>query len=324
MRYIIVGGAGFLGEYVVDLISKKSTGIQSEIIILDTLKPKKLPNQSKFFCVDIAKKIDFEFLSDDNVIHLAAKQYHLKPPRKNRKEYFFDTNVSGTKNILEAMEKRGCNKMIYFSTDMVYGKPQYLPIDSHHPKNPFGDYGKSKFESEKLCEEYRKKGFNITIFRPRMIVGKGRFGILIKLFKLMDMGLPIPMIGSGNNCYQMVSVLDCANAIYLALQKGIPNAEFNLGSKNPPKVKDLLRKVILQTGSKSLLIPTYGRFVKFCLGFLGFLGLEIMYKEQYEIADEEYIVDITETQNILGWEPLQEDGDMLLEAYDEYKTSKEK
>ncbi|MDO7253544.1 NAD-dependent epimerase/dehydratase family protein [Helicobacter cappadocius] len=323
MRYIIVGGAGFLGQYIVDLISEKLAK-NDQIIILDISKPKKLPFGTNFFCIDITKKIDFEFLRDDVVVHLAARQYHLKPPRKNRREYFFDTNVLGTKNLLEKMEKDGCNKMIYFSTDMVYGKPEYLPINSRHCKNPFGEYGKSKLECERLCEHYRKKGFSITIFRPRMIVGKGRFGILIKLFKLMEMGLPIPMIGSGNNCYQMVSVRDCASAIWLALQKGIPNVELNLGSKNPPKVKDLLKKMVAQTGSKSWVIPTYGRFVKYTLGFLGFLGLEIMYKEQYKIADEEYVVDITEARDILGWEPMQEDGDMLIEAYNEYKASKEK
>lgn len=322
MRYVIVGGSGFLGQYTVDLIYKKTLGGGGLIVILDILQPKNLPPRVEFFPIDITKKIDFEFLQDDIVIHLAARQYHLRPPRINRQKYFFDVNYLGTKNLLEMMEQYGCKKMIYFSTDMVYGKPEYLPIDSSHPKNPFGAYGKSKFESEKLCEKYRKKGFDITIFRPRMIVGKGRFGILLKLFKLMELGLPIPMIGSGNNCYQMVSVTDCANAIWLAVQKNIPNVELNLGSENPPKVKDLLRKMVAKTGSKSLVIPTYGKFVKLCLWFFGILGIEIMYKEQYKIADEEYVVDITQAKNILGWQPLEEDADMLIQAYEEYKKQK--
>lgn len=322
MRYVIVGGSGFLGQYTADLISEKTLK-KGLIAILDISKPKNLPLGAEFFPVDITKKIDFEFLQDDIVIHLAARQYHLKPPRINRQKYFFDVNYLGTKNLLETMEKYGCKKMIYFSTDMVYGKPQYLPIDTSHPKNPFGAYGKSKFESEKLCETYRKKGFDITIFRPRMIVGKGRFGILLKLFKLMELGLPIPMIGSGNNCYQMVSVTDCAHAIWLAVQKNIPNVELNLGSQNPPKVKDLLRKMVAKTGSKSIVMPTCGKLVKFCLWSFGILGIEIMYKEQYKIADEEYVVDITEARDILGWEPLQEDADMLIEAYKEYKKTKE-
>jgi dTDP-glucose 4,6-dehydratase len=53
---------------------------------------------------------------------------------------------------------------------------------------------------------------NISMFRPRLIIGPGRLGILEKLFKLIDMNLPVPMIGSGKNPYQFISVFDCAEA----------------------------------------------------------------------------------------------------------------
>ena len=54
---------------------------------------------------------------------------------------------------------------------------------------------------------------------------------------------------------------------------------------------------------------------------LGALGLEILYKEQYEIADEQYIVDISETEKDLGWRPQFNDADMLQEAYQQYVAS---
>lgn len=316
MRCIIVGGSGFLGEYVTELLLQKGY----EVIILDILPPKK--NTTKFLKLDLTKDFEFKFFFDDIVIHLAARQYHLKPPRKNRQEYFFELNVFGTQRLLKVMEKSGCKNLIYFSTDMVYGKPQYLPLNSSHPKNPFGDYGKSKLISETICESYRDKGFNIGIFRPRMIVGRGRFGILLKLFWLMDLGLPILMIGGGTNCYQMVSAKDCATAVLLCIEHKIPNASLNLGSANPPKVRDLLKEIVQIVKSNSIVVPTWGRAVKQCLEILGFLGIEIMYKEQYEIADEEYIVDISEAKKILGWVPIYEDKDMLIEAYEEYKKTK--
>lgn len=316
MRCIVVGGSGFLGGYVTELLSKNDY----ETIVLDIVPPKS--DVSKFFWVDITKDFDFEFFYDDIVIHLAARQYHLKPPRKNRQEYFFELNVFGTQKLLEAMARAECKNLIYFSTDMVYGKPRHLPLKSCHLKNPFGEYGKSKLMSENICEDYRNKGFNISIFRPRMIVGRGRFGILLKLFWLMDLGLPIPMIGGGTNSYQMVSVKDCAMAILLCIEHKIPNFSLNLGSANPPKVRDLLKEIVWLTGSKSIVVPTWGKMTKKCLDILGFFGIEIMYKEQYEIADKEYIVDISEAQRVLGWVPIYEDRDMLLEAYEEYKKIK--
>ena len=207
---------------------------------------------------------------------------------------------------------------------MVYGKPQYLPVDAGHPQQPFGYYGASKKKAEDICRKFRDRGMNITIFRPRMIIGKGRLGILIKLFKLIEWNLPVPMIGSGKNCYQMVSVNDCADAVLKAVDHNFPNAEYNLGSKNPPQVKELLQGIIKQNRSKSVLLPTWGSFVKAVLGIFGKVGVEIMYKEQYMIADEDYIIDISQTEKELGWHPQYNDADMMQAAFIEYQNHQRK
>lgn len=311
-RFVVIGGSGFVGQELIRLLKQKG---HKEFINLDIVPPSDGEN---YYEQDITRDINFKFNSDDIVVHLAANQYHHKVPRQNRKEYFFSVNVEGTKNILEKMAKDGATRMIFFSTDMVYGKPQYLPVDTVHAKNPFGFYGQSKLEAEQICNNFRSKGVNITIFRPRMIIGKGRTGILCKLFKLMDMNLPLPMIGNGRNCYQMVSVIDCAEAIILAVKKDLPNKEYNLGSSNPPKVKDLLRDVVKNAKSHSIVLPTWGKGVKLVLAALGKIGIEIMYKEQYMIADENYLIDITETEKDLGWHPKYNDKDMLFEAYQDY------
>ena len=313
-RFIIVGGSGFVGQYALEALAKKYPN--SEICILDVVEPKQNYGANFYFC-DLTKEIDFVFSPSDIVIHLAARQYHPKPPREDRDWYFFELNYEGTKRLFEKMKESGCTRMIYFSTDMVYGLPTYIPLKSSHPKQPFGAYGKSKLASEEFLCQFWNQGFSITIFRPRMIVGKGRFGLLTKLFWLIKHNLPIPMIGNGENCYQMVSVEDCANAIVCAIQNGIPNICLNLGSKNPPKVKTLLGKLIRDTGSKSFLIPTYGCFVKLVLNILGKIGVELMYEEQYKIADVEYIVDISETTKAIGWEPQYCDEQMLRLAYEE-------
>lgn len=206
-----------------------------------------------------------------------------------------------------------------FTTDMTYGKPQYLPVDIEHPQNPFGPYGQSKKACEEICFEYRKQGMNITIFRPRMINGPGRLGILVKLFKLIDMNLPVPTIGNGKNHYQMISVFDCVSAILCAIDKGLPNKEYNLGFKNSPDIRTLLKGVIASAHSHSAVIPTPGKLVKFILNIFDSIGLTIMYKEQFMIADEEYILDIKQTEDDLDWHPQYNDEDMLKEAYQMYK-----
>lgn len=314
-RIIVVGGSGFVGQYTLQALREKF--VECELCVLDIVKPREDFGAKFAFC-DLTQEIDFTFFPDDIVIHLAGRQYHPKPPRENREKYFFELNYEGTKKLFEKMQEGGCTKMIYFSTDMVYGLPLHLPVSNMHPKSPFGAYGKSKLASEEFLRSFWDKGYNITIFRPRMIVGRGRFGLLTKLFWLIKNNLPVPMIGKGENCYQMVSVEDCANAIICAINRGVPNACLNLGSKNPPKVKDLLRCLIGDVGSYSILLPTYGCGIKWILKILGGMGVELMYEEQYKIADVEYVVDISETFGLIGWEPRYSDEQMLKQAFEEY------
>jgi nucleoside-diphosphate-sugar epimerase len=255
---------------------------------------------------------------DDIVYHLAARQYHLPVPRWGRTVFFEKVNCQGTTNLLSYAEQHGCGRVVYFSTDMVYGFPQELPITTSHPRRPLGPYGQSKLKAEQLCEAYRNKGMRITVFRPRLIVGPGRFGVLTKLFRLIRASLPVPLIGDGSNHYRMVSVRDCVSAVQCAIERDCPNEAYNLGSQNPPTVHELLGELIRQVGSRSILVATPGRLTKTALDVLDRCGLPLLYKEQFAIADKNYLVDISKAQRELGWSPIDTDRDMLQQAYEEY------
>ena len=324
MRYIVIGGSGFVGSYTIkELIKSMNEEIieNRKIICIDIVENEEIKKlkEVEFLNIDIAKNFDFLFYEDDVVVHLAARAYANCKGIRNLEKYFMEVNFFGTKNILEKLYECNCKNLIYFSTDMVFGYPKYIPLDSNHNRNPLGEYGKSKKKAEDLIFEYRKKGLNITIFRPRMIIGAGRLGILIKLFKLIDSNLPVPLIGNGNNCYQMISVNDCASAIIKACINKFPNKELNLGSNNPPSIKELLNNLIKCTKSKSFLIPINGRFIKFILQVLQIFKINLMYKEQYAIADKEYILDTKETKSTLNWEPIYNDREMIFSAYEEFK-----
>lgn len=322
MKYYIFGGNGFVGRYLANALLER----KEQVVVCDLQKEvdERILGNSGYITVDIRDKGALRMLPvkvDDIVINLAANQYHTKVPR-NRKEYFFSVNTEGTRNLLEVIYEKGCRNYLMFTTDMTYGKPQYLPVDIRHPQNPFGPYGQSKKACEEICFEYRRKGMNITIMRPRMINGPGRLGILVKLFKLIDLNLPVPTIGNGKNHYQMISVFDCVTAILCAIDRGLPNKEYNLGSKNSPDIRSLLKGVVQAAESRSIVIPTPGFLVKFILNVLDSIGLTVMYKEQFMIADEEYVLDISETEKELNWHPQYNDEDMLKEAYRIYRENK--
>jgi dTDP-glucose 4,6-dehydratase len=321
-RWILIGGAGLTGLKITeDLLKRKIP--KTNIIIADlkqSLKRIKL-NVTKVYC-DISKNIIPKFEKNDIIIHLAARQYHLNVPNRNQLSWFSEVNVQGTKNVINCCIKYKVKGLIFFSTDMVYGIPSFVPLTSNHPKNPIGPYGKSKLEAEKLCFLARKKGLAVTILRPRLIMGKGRLGVMKKLFSCIFKSLPVPLIGNGKNYYQMVSVNDCSEAALLAAKNNFPNSELNLGSEVDSNVKTLLKLLIKKVNSKSRIMPLPAFPLKIVLNIMEKIGFPILHKEQYKIADKNYIVDISDTYSKIGWKPKQSDKDMLIEAYNYWKNIK--
>ena len=314
-RWILIGGAGFTGLKIAeDLIDRKVPNSKIVIADLKDALIKVSLKVTKVSC-DISKNILPQFEENDIIIHLAARQYHLKIPYKNKLSWFRSVNVAGTKNIINSCMKYKVKGLVFFSTDMIYGLPKFTPVTTNHPKNPIGPYGKSKLEAEELCYSARKKGLPITILRPRLIMGPGRLGIMKKLFISIFKGIPVPLIGNGKNCYQMVSVGDCSEAAILAVKKQFPNYELNLGSKIGPDVKSLLNSLIIKVNSKSILMPIPALPIKIILSFFEKIGWPILHKEQYKIADKNYIVDISDTYSKIGWKPKLSDKDMIIAAY---------
>jgi len=321
MKHVIVGGDGFVGRHIARQLSARG----EEVVVYDIHKSDlDIYRTVPFFHLDITDREAFAKMQigpDDMVYNMAARMLDPILPWWKRKEFFWPVNYTGVEYLLEHMSRWGCSKLVHFTTDMVYGYMTHNPQDEDHPRKPLGPYGESKSQSEDLCELYRTRGMKISMFRPRLIIGPGRLGILRKLFWLVDHRLPVPMIGNGKNHYQFISVFDCASAAICAFDRGVPNSVYNLGSKNPPTVTELLTALIREAGSKSILLKTPAGLVKLALNGLEFVGLPLMDPEQYLIADEDCIVDISRGERELGWVPRYSDQDMLIQAYREYRQT---
>lgn len=324
MKHVLIGGDGFVGH----LLAADLAALGEEVLVADIAKsPHDVYKRVPHVRCDVTDPYSLGRVpidKDDIVYNLSAKMLSPIMPRAQRRDFFYPVNYFGVANILELMERRKAHRLVHFTTDMIYGHALTTPVLEDHPAEPLGEYGRSKLESEALCRVWRERGFSITIFRPRLIIGPGRLGILAKLFKLIDGGLPVPMIGSGRNAYQFISVFDCASAARLAWQAGLPNEAYNLGSLNPPLVRDLLAGLIREAGSRSVLLPTPAPLVKAALTALDWMNLPLMDPEQYLIADEHCVVDTSKAQRDLGWVPQHGDADMLNAAYREYRAARTK
>ncbi len=320
MKHVLFGGDGFVGRH----LAPKLLADGEEVIVADITRSD-LPNyrDAAFIKCDVTNPASIEAVgiaADDMVYNLSAKMLSPIQVRAKRHDFFWPVNYHGTENIINAMAAVDAMRLVHYTTDMIYGHTHVCPQTEDHPAAPLGEYGLSKYKTEELAADWRERGMQISLFRPRLIIGPGRLGILSKLFKLIDWHLPVPMIGSGKNPYQFISVFDCAEAARLAWKADVPNEAYNLGSDNPPPVRELLGDLIHHAGSRSLLIPTPGFAVKRTLDLLDWLNMPIMDPEQYLIADEMCVLDCSKAKRQLGWEPAYRDEDMLNAAYSEYRA----
>ncbi len=239
--------------------------------------------------------------SVDIVFHVAS----LLPPGGRggySMEEMYETNIFGTKNVLEAVLRNNIKKLVNISSSSLYGIPRGESFNEDSPKNPLGEYGKSKLEGENLCGEYQSKGLNITILRPMAILGPRTGGIHPILFDWIKNGKKIYTIGEGLNHIQMVSIHDLVNACLLAAQiKSVSLEVFNIGSENTLTVREQIEVVKQYANSGSRIVPLNPRLAKVALKSLGHMGFNVMDPEVYLMANQDHILRIDRAKTILGW-----------------------
>ncbi len=310
---LVIGGNGFVGKVLV----KKLRERKQDVKILDKERDD-IQDQKNFLHKNILNlsEVDLPFFQNvKTVYYLAAYQYHSPLPRFGKYKVFYQNNVVGLKKVIDLCVKAGVRKIIYVSSDMVYGIPQAVPIQEDHPTHPIGGYGKTKREAERMIQA---GSIPYIILRPRLIIGAGRLGVFEKLFVLIHKGLPVFLIGNGKNRYQMISVYDCAEACILAALKDKKNRVYNLGSDHSPSVYNLIQEIMEEVHSSSRIIKLNAFLVKVLLRTLTILYIPLLEREQYEIADQDYVLDTSRIKKELGWKPVYEDKMMLLEAYKSY------
>lgn len=254
----------------------------------------------------------------DTLVHTAALQYHSGMPRFGRRA-FFEQNVVITRRLVDAAIRGGVRHIVMMSSDMVYGLPRGRPFVETDMPDPIGPYGRSKLASEQLCLAARERGLRVTVLRPRLIMGAGRLGIMQRLFDRIRAGKAIPLIGNGRNRYQMVSVDDVASATLLAVRNPLDDV-FNLGSPDPPIVRELLTGVCRRASSTSRLRSLPLRAAQAALWTLDRVRLSPMVPEQFRIAGADYVLDPSRAIEKLGWRPRVSDLDALWAAYESYVT----
>lgn len=302
MTVLVTGADGFLGS---TLMNRNSNFVGIDL----TCKNKKVD-----ICDLRDKKAFHRYLQDHHVteiIHLAGVQYNTYIQRKNRLD-FFRQNIEFAESIKHESVLLGIRKVVYVSTDMVYGDRIKSPISEELTPNPIGEYGASKLNAEKILLE-NNDSFNLVILRPRLILGKGRVGTIQKLARLINSPFPIIIIGNGKNRYQFVDIFDVCSAIELSLMSNISGI-FNIGSDNPSNLDAIFKFTLEALGKKKYMLKVPMKLSIFIFNILDYMGLSPLAPEQYKIAGLDFFLETSKIKNSLGWIPTKSDETMLFES----------
>ena len=302
MTVLVTGADGFLGSI---LMSRNP-----DFLGVDRFRK----NKNVFLC-DLGDEQSLRKILIDNevteIVHLAGVQFSSYI-RRGQRSNFFSQNVLMAQSISNVVNSIGIKKIVYVSTDMVYGDRVNSPVTEDSVPNPIGEYGASKLAAEKIFS-HTSNEYEVVILRPRLILGKGRVGTIQKLANLINSPFPVVLIGNGKNKYQFVAAEDVCSAIELSLgfkTKGI----FNIGSDDPPKLDDLFKETLTNLNRKKKVIKLPFKAAVLIFNILDRLGVSPLTPEQFKIAGLDYILSTEKIKSQLGWSPTKNDQTMLSES----------
>jgi len=248
-KTIVSGGAGFIGSHLVDAIIKQG----KEVIVLDNFSTGRRQNlehnieKIQIIECDISKngKWQESFKGVDRVFHLAALA-DIVPSIENP-DYYYQSNVNGTFNVLEACRKYNVRKIIYSASSSCYGIPDEFPTKETAEICPQYPYALTKYLGEQLvmhwCQVYNIPAVSLRFFNvygPRSRTS-GTYGAVFGVFlaqKLADQ--PYTIVGDGTQTRDFTFVSDIVDAIIAAAESNVSGEIINVGSDNTYSVNTLV------------------------------------------------------------------------------------
>jgi nucleoside-diphosphate-sugar epimerase len=246
----------------------------------------------------------------DVVLHNIAQV-----PLARDRALFHSVNVVGTANVLLAARDARVDKVVHTSSSAVFGIPDHNPVVETSPRRPLEPYGRTKLQAELVCREAIDGGLDVTIIRPRTILGHGRLGIMAVLFELVTDGAPVYVLDGGSNRYQFVHADDLAAACLRAAARAGP-AVYHVGAPDVRTMRETLQALVehASTGSRVRSLPLAP--ARFAMRALAALGLAPFAPYHWLLYGESLWFDTSRARAELGWEPRHSNASSVIESYE--------
>ena len=261
MKSLITGGAGFIGSH----LTEKLVAMGHKVIVIDNFfigkkkNLKKLKKNLTIINADVKNynKIEKYFKNIDNVFHLAALA-DIVPSIENPQKYY-EANVSGTMNVLEASKKYKIKRFLYSASSSCYGIPNKYPTKETSDIKPEYPYALTKWLGEELVMHYSNiYKLNATSLRFFNVYGprartSGTYGAVFGVFLAQKLAkLPFTVVGDGKQTRDFTYVDDVVEAIYkVSVKNNLRGKVFNVGSGRTVSVN----KIVSLLEGKKIKIP---------------------------------------------------------------------
>ena len=240
MKCLVTGGAGFIGSNLVEKLIR----LGHQVVVLDNLSTGRLSNLNKvkskieFVEVDITnrkKSIDDYFNDIDWVFHLAGLA-DIVPSIKSPDSYF-QVNVKGTLNILEASKKAKIKKLIYAASASCYGIPDDYPTDEKSKIDPQYPYALTKLLGEQLvlhwAKVYHMPNVSLRFFNAYGPNSRttGAYGAVFGVFLAQKLAKkPLTIVGDGKQTRDFIHIFDLVDIVVRVAENGELGEIYNVGS----------------------------------------------------------------------------------------------
>lgn len=310
---LVTGGSGFLGINLVRMLLARGVAVRT----LD-IAPFDYPERDRVDAIlgDIrdAQAVERAMQGVDAVVHCAAAL-----PLASEAE-ITSTDVGGTALLLDTAARLRVPRFIFISSTAVYGIPDHHPIREGDALHGVGPYGCAKIEAERLCGGHRAQGLCVPVLRPKSFVGPERLGAFELLYDWAFEGRSFPVLGRGDNRYQLLDVEDLCEVIWLCLtgERERVDDTFNVGAAEFGTMRDNFQSVLDRAGHGRRVVSLPQGPAVVILQLLEALHLSPLYRWIYETAAHDSEVSIERLQACLGFTPRHSNRDALQRNYDWY------
>lgn len=313
---VVTGASGFFGYHMCKNLLEKGYTVRG--IDIEPFEYEDIKGEVEFFKGDVRDKSLADKITQDcfAVIHAAA----ALPLRS--KEEIEDVNFNGTKYYLEAAKKNGVERFVFISSTAVYGIPDYPDVTEEEVKEGVGPYGETKVRAENLCLEY-KEDMIVSILRPKSFAGPYRLGVFEVLCDWVYSKKNIPIIGSGNNAYQLLHIDDLMDVCIMMLENDeeVVSDVYNVASSEYTTMKGDLQALLDYAGFGKKVIPFPSSIIIPPLKVFDRLGISPLYGWVYETADHDHTVSIDKIVKKTGWKPKYSTAQVWIDTYKWYEKN---